>query len=434
MEKWKNGFPKTLIISANSLSSQSNNGKTLVSFFRKYPSESLAQLYIWPEYPDSILCKRYYRITDMEMLRSWFGYEPGGIVERKTVQRDNEKPLIFDSKIKNWHLTRLARDIIWLKNSWNTPKLNKWLEDFSPQIIFFLGINNPMLFKAAEYFSQKFHAPIITYVTDDYFLPRFSFSLAFHIRRKWLEYLMRHILHSQNTEMLVANRYMKEKYLKFFNKDSHIIFNCAVIEEERNYPTLHEGPIRGVYIGNLLNNRVKTLKSFCKILSGYPNKEAFRFEIYTHEPFTKKQIKELTLPPYLMHCGALDAQGVREKLEMSDLFLHIESFAYQNRKDTLLSLSTKLTEYMAAGRPIFMIGPTEIGSMRFLRENTSNIIVDKLCKKQIYSALDSLLDARKRDEIGAQNYETIKKLFNEISMYDLVRTASCNLLNKKGQE
>lgn len=88
-------YPRTLIVSANALSTQQSNGKMVASFFKDYPSHVLAQLYIWPEYPNSSICSTYYRITDMEMLRSWFGKEPGQTVKSKLVQQDRHMPGIF---------------------------------------------------------------------------------------------------------------------------------------------------------------------------------------------------------------------------------------------------------------------------------------------------------------------------------------------------
>ena len=100
MESVCQKFPRTLIISANSLSTQSNNGKMVASFFKEYPPESLAQLYTWPEYPDCSLCDNYYRITDKEMMHSWFGKIPGQRVECRSVQKDAQMPSIFRKSFK----------------------------------------------------------------------------------------------------------------------------------------------------------------------------------------------------------------------------------------------------------------------------------------------------------------------------------------------
>ena len=61
-------YRKILIISMNPLDNKLNNGKTLVSFFKKYPKDCLAQLYFSEMLPDSNICDKYFKISDMDML------------------------------------------------------------------------------------------------------------------------------------------------------------------------------------------------------------------------------------------------------------------------------------------------------------------------------------------------------------------------------
>lgn len=424
-------FPRTLIISANSLSTQTNNGKMVASFFKSYPPENVAQVYTWPEYPDSSLCSSYYRITDQEMMFSWLGRIPGQRVKCCSVQRDVSQPTIFRKRIKNWPVLRLVRDIIWLNPHWKNPDFMRWLDKFAPEVVLFLGLNNPTMYRMAEWVADRFNASVIVYITDDYFLPRRSFSLAYQIRRKWLESSMRRLLHREHTELLTVNRYMTEMYRNFFGKEGKEIFNAVSVPENVKVKRNPEGPLCVSYIGNLANNRTSTLQEFCKILIDYPNKELFRFQIFTREEFSDKQLQKLTLPPYVCHCGALDADGVALQLKKSDVLMHMESFGYNNRRDTLLSLSTKLMEYLAAARPILMIGPPEIGSTRFLRENTPNLVADTLSRKCIYATLDRLLDNQLREKISLENFAIIREIQQKNANHSLLQTVSNTLLKKE---
>ena len=428
MEAQAQTYPKTLIISANALSTQTNNGKMVASFFKSYPTENLAQIFTWPEYPDSAVCENYYRITDQEMLRSWLGTVPGKQVERRPAQQDGQMPGIFRKSFKNWPVMRLIRDVVWTNPRWKTADLVRWLDDFSPEIVFFLGLNNPAMYRMAEWVSERYRAPVIVYITDDYFLPRRSFSPCFHIRRQWLETSMRRLLHREHTALLTINRYMAEAYRDFFGKEGVEIFNAVPVPENVSVKEAEDGPVYVSYIGNLLNDRTSTLQAFCRLLDGYPRKDAFRFQIFTRETFSQKQLKRLTLPPWVEHCGALDAEGVSRQLQRSDVLMHMESFHYQNRRDTLLSLSTKLMEYLAAARPVLMIGPPEVGSSRFLKEETTNIVVDSLSSESVYAALDRLLDAGMRKRISEENIENARRLQRKNNNDHLVQTVSAELL------
>lgn len=423
-------YPRTLIVSANALSTQRNNGKMVASFFKKYPPHALAQLYIWPEYPNCAACSSYYRITDVEMLRSWYGKIPGQIVTSMPEQEDPQMPSIFNNKIKNSSFLRLIRDIVWCRQSWKTEDFLQWVDSFSPEIIFFLGTNSPALYHMAEFLSVRFGAPVIVYITDDYFLPRFSLSPFFHIRRRWLERSMRRLLQREKTALLTMNRYMGETYQSFFGKSSQQVFHAVTVGplvEERECPG---EPLLVSYIGNLGNNRTSTLRRLCKILAAYPHHEDFRFQIFTQEAFPDREKAKWTLPPYMEHCGALNPEGVRTQLAKSDVLLHVESFHYQNRRDCLLSLSTKLMEYMAAGRPILLIAPPEIGSARFLKE-TDNILVDKLSREGVYQALDRLLNRDYRREVSQKNLKRAKEILEQSHSDHLVLEVSKRLLTER---
>ena len=428
MESSNDDCKRTLIISANSFSTLSNNGKMLSSFFQGYPSDKLAQLYIWPEYPDNDICLRYFRITDLDMVRGIFNHRDcGGTVSLLQNQRDQTATFVYGASVTQWPSARLAREIVWLHHGWRSPLFLSWLDDFKPQIVFFSGVNSLALYRIANFIAKRFRIPVIVYITDDFFLPRFSLSAAFHIRRFWLNCAMKSILKNNISRLLVVNEYMRGAYKKQFNKDSLVILNCASIPIQCPPFKKSQKPINVTFIGNLFNNRSSTMLKLRKIIEKYPHRECFRFDIYTREVLSDRILKGITFPPIMQHCGALDALGVKDKLSSSDVLMHIESFHYKNRKDTLLSLSTKITEYMAAAKPIFIVAPPEVGTMRFLSENTSNICVQNLQPQTVYAALDSLLDEEVRREVGIRNYHIIKSMIKENNMDDLIRRISLEI-------
>lgn len=316
---------------------------------------------------------------------------------------------------------------MWMKGSWKTDYFLQWADAFSPEIIFFLGTNSPALYRIAEFLSTRFSAPVIVYIADDYFLPRFSLSLSFHIRRRWLERSMRRLLHREKTALLTINRYMGETYQSFFGKSSLQIFHAVTVNPLMEEQECSGRPLLVSYIGNLGNNRTSTLRRLCKLLAAYPNRDDFRLQIFTQETFSDREKARWTLPPYMEHCGALNPEGVQAQLAKSDVLLHVESFHYQNRRDCLLSLSTKLMEYMAAGKPILIIAPPEIGSTRFMRE-TGNIVVDKLSRECVHQALDRLLNRDFRREVSRKNIERAREILEQNHSNSLVLEVSKRLL------
>ena len=68
-------------------------------------------------------------------------------------------------------------------------------------------------------------------------------------------------------------------------------------------------------------------------------------------------------------CGSVSSMEVRRIQREADILVHVESFSEQSVFETKMSFSTKLIDYMLAGKIIFAIGPAKINSLEVLRNN-----------------------------------------------------------------
>jgi hypothetical protein len=191
---------------------------------------------------------------------------------------------------------------------------------------------------------------------------------------------------------------------------------CDCPETCPQYNDNNKKPLKIAYIGSLSLNRWKTLKFLGDVLSSSIYKDDYVIEIYAREVPNSKILKAISKPPYISYCGSLDAEGVINKQKEADILLVAESFNYNCRKNTLLSLSTKITEYMSTGKAILAIGPPEIGSMRFLEENGKAICITKLDKKATANALELLLDDTYRIRVGESNWNCINQIMKNNDM------------------
>ena len=63
---------KIIIISHVPMSTKFNMGKTFISLFSSFQKSELCQLYIYPTIPDVDTCSSFYRITDKDVLKSYY--------------------------------------------------------------------------------------------------------------------------------------------------------------------------------------------------------------------------------------------------------------------------------------------------------------------------------------------------------------------------
>ena len=60
-------------------------------------------------------------------------------------------------------------------------------------------------------------------------------------------------------------------------------------------------------------------------------------------------------------------KALQEQIK-ADSLLHVEAFDEKSKKSTRLSVSTKIFEYLYAGKIILGYGPSDVASMEYLRD------------------------------------------------------------------
>lgn len=143
---------RVLVVSHRAFNDKGGTGNTLAAFFKQWDPNALAELYFHAELPCGPMrskCSRYYRITDFDVLRSVLGqYSCGSAVDsepRGEASRERgTSPSVLQQRIyefgrKQHPSTMLLRDAIWGTARWRTCELSRWLEEFSPEVVFLVG-------------------------------------------------------------------------------------------------------------------------------------------------------------------------------------------------------------------------------------------------------------------------------------------------------
>jgi hypothetical protein len=134
------------------------------------------------------------------------------------------------------------------------------------------------------------------------------------------------------------------------------------------------------------------------------------------------------MPPFVNICGSLQPNDVFAKLLESDILLHVESFTDVQRQYTRLSLSTKIPQYLAAGRPILMYGPAEIAVTKYVAASAAGVIVDRNGIKDLASAIASLTVSKElRERLGRTGWILARESHDSEAVRHKCRTflASC---------
>jgi glycosyltransferase involved in cell wall biosynthesis len=425
---------RVLVLSHNSFSKTQNNGKTLESFFQNWDKNCIAQIYLQPEKPDFDFCNKYYRMTDYEILNNVFF---NGKIGESMVDKVNDKLLeeklnpavkklysdrrkggerkginryIHNAFVARFPLFIYLREKFWQYSKWKNDSLYNWIKEFSPDVLFFQGSSCVFGYEIAFWICNEFKIPLVLELTDDYTEGLYPWSIIERInKRKYINIFQKAI--SSSHKVITISDYMTSEYKEKFGGKYTVLMNSV----DRNIESNEPDGFRLLYAGNVSLNRWKVLIKIGKALDDINQLYNLncKLSIYTPNYLSENIKKALTSIDSIEYGGSLGQKELIEEVKKSNILVHVEAFNKKNKKITRLSISTKIPEYMASKRSIFAVGPGDVASIRYLRDNNYGKVVDTEDVNVIKNGLIDLINKPEvRKEYIQKAYEayTLKHL------------------------
>lgn len=382
---------KVLIISNNALSFSANNGRTLNSFFADYDGEKLAQLFFNAERPQSKVVKRFFNVRAFEQLRQLFSkeHEAGSDVSSSVSSVVTTAHGLVSSSVKvrfvsflNTYLESLKlylRDLGYRCGLQKNKRLMAWVENFSPECIFFVAGNCKFAIDYALFLSARLNIPLFTYITDDYVLsncPVGPFGKAYH-----------HGLHKRYAELLQSSRQvffigdsMRSAFESAYGSGGETLINCNLISQPvpagREFVT--PGQVRVVFAGGLHLGRDSSIISFARLMSGVCGQLglSYSIDLYSGKSFSSAMLSRFEASG-ISYRGSASWDDLQVEFKKADFLLHVESFSEKYAEKTRYSLSTKLPEYLSSGVCVIGFGPETVASIKLLRDHKIGLALSK---------------------------------------------------------
>lgn len=366
-------YPKVLVVGINPWID--NTGiNTLITFFKCWDKKKLAHIYTKETLPNTHICDKFFRISEIKVLRSVLKrkLETGERVQNTEVQavRDNEQKL-YRKKLTAFK--NLLRECIWKCGKWKTKELDLFLEEFSPDVLFFPVYASVYMCRLQNYIIKKLKKPIVLYLSDDNYtfqsVSKTPFSL---LHRVWLRRQEKKLFKRADEVMVIAPK-QKEEYDKIFGIDSVILTKGIDFSQFPFKDKPLNEPIKMVYTGKLIIGRWKSLAAIADTLEKI-NKDERKLEldIYTTDELTKKQKLALNKNGCEVK-GALTLSQVQQVQEEADILVFVESLEKKYKNAARLSFSTKITDYLKHGKCIFAIGDKDIAPIDYFERYDSAI-------------------------------------------------------------
>jgi len=410
----KQNYPRVLIISHNPFDLNLSIGKTFTSLFKGWPKDSIAQLYLHNQVPDSSVCSNFFHITEEQLLFKK-KEEVGVIVNADTKEVSEGQDAAIRNYIKEMELFSLGRNILWSFRKWSNSNLYEWIEKFSPEVIFFAAGGSCFSYDIVNTISKKYSLPVYLYYMDDFILPRKTMNFLWWINWLSLHQSLKEIL-PRVEKVFTIGKDMSLEYQSRLEKECIEIMNSVDVEEfikvSSEKSNSNRKTIRMAYFGGLHLNRWKTLSKLGETIKkmSVDGDLSISIDIYTNQTPERKILELINQPPYIQYMGSVSSDEIIIEMKKYDLLVHIESFEKKYTNKTKLSISTKIPEYLATGRPILAVGPRDISSIKYIKEIGSNYVIDVMDSSLIASILGNIWEDRSNlNSIGEINIGIAKK-------------------------
>lgn len=370
---------KVLIISHNPTSITNSMGKTILSYFRDFNVDEVAQFYIRPEAPsDGSVCRNYFRFTDKDAVRSILSLREQGCVFSETDIQPVDAPVgtgalepVYQFGSKRTASIYFLRNLLWKLSRWETGKLWKWVDDFNPDVIFFASGDYGFMYDIARKIAEHTGKPLAVACVDDYYIHNRNGGHLFGrmVHKAFLRTVNKTMARASMIFTICES--MAREYEAMFGKPCHVLHTSAQKQEMPQNVQSH-----GIsYLGNLGLNRNEQLVQMGRALQkldipGIPK----YIDVYSGERNPEK-LKILTPENGIRFHGAVSAEKVLEIMQRSMAIIHTESFDPAIQQMTRFSVSTKIADSLMNGPCLIAHGPEGIASMDYLKENGAAYVI-----------------------------------------------------------
>lgn len=368
--------PRVLVLSAASLSRRGATGITLSNLFAGWPHNKLAQIYGDAPPPDPSICVNNYlfssdRITIVRAIKS-LRIQVAGM--RRHLGRSLEgKHGIACDAAKSSVLASFADGV-----PFRLPQdLIEWVAKFDPQVIY-SPLGSIRMMNAALQLSKLFDIPIVPHFMDDWPSTVYADRARYLPLRRMLRKKLEKVLSRAPFGLTICDD-MSSEYTHRHGIRFEAFMNCVDVSTPSTADTRRtNGEVMFGYVGGLHLNRWKSLRDVAAALQAAQDEgSTVRLDIFAPEADIHAYRSQFDRFTVVRHMGSLGYSDVRERLREYDVLIHVESFLPGDSRYTRLSISTKIPQYMAAGRPILAYGPDTLSSIAYVARTGAGLAVTK---------------------------------------------------------
>jgi glycosyltransferase involved in cell wall biosynthesis len=368
---------KVLVIAYEALGKGSGTGIVFSNLLTSIPSTDIAQIYGGAAPPSSLACERSFRLSWHQVPMDRIARRVLHWFRKESQVASQTGPVLAPTIEKASKLKRLIRAWADLFPFALDSGFWAWVREVDPDVIF-TNMGDMRWMECALNVSERMNIPLVPFFNDDWPSTLYAGSPLTAIPRLFLLRKLRNVL-AHSAVGIGASDEMTNEYSRRFGIRFETILPVEESSEVASSPNIKSPGelVELVYVGGLHLKRFESLRvvgsAVAEVRAAGLN---CTLKIYCPESDAVAWGKQAVVPGASFIAGSLRYEEISAVLNQADVLVFVESPDKELRRYTRLSFSTKIPQYLAAGRPIFAYGPAEVASCRYISGTGSGFVVE----------------------------------------------------------
>jgi len=402
-------YPKILFINIV-FRNDSSDGITISKLFEKYPRENLSSI--------TFSGKK----DDMNLIGNYF------FLDKNTSSNLSE---FRENEIKqvNWlkyFYIKIRRSYVGIRTSEKriiSEELKKWMLMINPDYVYINTDSNYALIDLAIKLADSFSMKTIVHVLDDKVNYRFPGVMGFYYNYKLTKCF--NLLIKKSAIRFCISELMKKEYEKRYNKEFIVVHNSVDINLFRYVTSPKKNNIIRMCYGGVLDYNYKTIITVAQIIDELNKKDhKITLTIYTKLNYSKINKKLAEYKCVILKGFIPQNDLINDFVNYDYLFLPMPF--EREQKFIRLSLSCKLSEYLASGVPIIVLAPSNSAVAEYSIKKDFAYVLTSTNKKYLYNSFKEIFNKtdfdlkRRKGRIVAEkehNKDIYQKMVLDLLLY-----------------
>lgn len=363
-------YPRTLVVSNNSFSKTSSNGRTLRNLFIGWPKERIAQFCVSTTEPDYSTCENYYLLSDNSVFDGFKHLKKGTRCNIDVCKGTEGNTVIGKKRVIKTPWKALARHIVWRGHRWESTDFKDWVSDFNPEVIVVMNSDATFILDIAAWLSKKRRIPLVMFNTEGFYFfkknyfnrsrcfSQFAFNIYQHIYRTHFINMMKQVVYSVH-----LNSMLKQDYCEEFGGEHSVLYTSSSLRFDSS--NMHLNSPTFVYLGNFGFDRPMALIEIAEVLQSINSN--YKLAVYGCIP--NHEIKELfDSCPGIEYKGFISYDEVIKVMYSSTILFHAESQLPEYGESLRYGFSTKIADSISCGHPFVLYSSSNLAGAKYIIE------------------------------------------------------------------